>query len=381
MKKGSLQGNLYLKGKGDPTLIQSDFEKLAKNLKDRGLKVIRGDLIGDDTWYDDERYSVDLTWSDEQTYYGAQVSALTASPDQDFDTGTIIVEVIPGKEIGSKAKVKLTPDTDYISIVNNVVTGSPDGTKSIVIEREHGGNIVSVTGTIPIKAIPEKEWIAVWEPTGYAVALFDKALAKNGIKVAGKQKIGATPTGANLLISRKSIPLSELLIPFMKLSNNGHAEILVKEMGKVVKGDGSWDKGIEVMKSELSKLGVNPETMVIRDGSGISHINLIPANQLSQLLFTIQRQNWFTEYVQSLPVAGHGERMVGGSLRKRMKTAPLIGKVKAKTGTITTVSSLSGYVETKSGETLIFSILLNNLVDEAKGKAIEDKFVKILGDQ
>ncbi len=381
IKKGSLKGNLYLKGKGDPTLIQVDFEKLAIKMKQQGVRVIRGDLIGDDTWYDDERYSIDLTWSDEQTYYGAQVSALTASPDQDYDTGTVIVEVIPGKEIGAKAMVEITPNTNYLSIINEVVTGSPDGAKKITIEREHGENEVIVRGTIPMKAPPEKEWIAVWEPTGYAVALLKQALAKNGIKVTGKQKYGATPTDAKLLLSKKSIPLTELLPPFMKLSNNGHAEILVKEMGKVMQGEGSWDKGIEVMKTELEKMGVNIEAMVIRDGSGISHVNLIPANELSKLLYSIQNHSWFPEYVNSLPVAGKGERMVGGSLRNRMKTAPLTGNVKAKTGTIATVSSLSGYVETQGGEKLIFSILLNNLLDEAKGKMIEDKLVKILGKQ
>jgi len=215
---------------------------------------------------------------------------------------------------------------------------------------------------------------AVWEPTGYALDLFQQALEKHGITWTGKPQFGTSPTNAKVLYSHTSIPLSELVVPFMKLSNNGIAEMLVKEMGKRVHGEGSWEKGLEVMEAELAKFGLNTETLGLRDGSGISHINLLPPNEISKLLYMVQEEAWFNVLLESLPVAGIQERMVGGTLRYRMKDLP----VKAKTGTIAGVSTLSGYLDTKSGEKLIFSIMLNNLLDEDDGPAIEDKIVEVI---
>ncbi|WP_420489174.1 D-alanyl-D-alanine carboxypeptidase/D-alanyl-D-alanine endopeptidase [Neobacillus vireti] len=378
VKKKTLHGNLYLKGKGDPTLLKEDFDNMAAELKTIGIQKITGQLIGDDTWYDDIRYSVDLPWSDEQTYYGAQISALTASPTKDYDSGSVLIEVKPGNVEGDKAEVTLTPNTEFVKIINQTETVAKDGKKKLTYEREHAKNTITITGTLPVTSKGEKEWIGVWEPTRYALALFKQSLEQKGIHLTGKIKIGTTPTDAKIVHTRSSIKLSELLVPFMKLSNNGHAETLVKEMGRVVKGEGSWEKGIEVMEAELAKFGINTETLVLRDGSGISHVNLVPAAQLSQLLVAVQQQTWFLAFLHSLPVAGASEKMEGGSLRSRMKGPDVKEKVFAKTGTISTVSTISGYVTTKSRQTLVFSIMLNNLMEDAKGKKIEDKLISII---
>jgi D-alanyl-D-alanine carboxypeptidase/D-alanyl-D-alanine-endopeptidase (penicillin-binding protein 4) len=378
IKWNVLTGNLYLKGKGDPTLLPGDYDQFAKELKKKGVKMISGDLIGDDSWYDDVRYSVDVTWSDEEAYYGAQISALTVSPDQDFDSGTIIVEVTPGKNTNQKANITVSPKTDYVQIINDTKTVESDGRNEISISRDHGQNIIRINGTIPIDAPTQKELVAIWEPTKYALHLFKQSLKKQGIKILGKMQVEEVPKKTNLIFSHSSMPLSQLLVPFMKLSNNGHGDILIKEMGKAFKGKGSFKEGLEVEKNALSTLGVGTEAIEIRDGSGISHVNLVPANEMTKMLYHVQEMEWFPTFLSSLPLAGSKEKMIGGTLRNRLKNVPMKENVKAKTGTLTNVSSLSGYVKTKSGDTLIFSILLNHLRDNIEGKQIEEQIVNIL---
>ncbi|MBP1944520.1 D-alanyl-D-alanine carboxypeptidase/D-alanyl-D-alanine-endopeptidase [Cytobacillus luteolus] len=375
VRNDTLKGNLFLKGKGDPTLLTEDFDQMASELSKKGIRYIRGDLIADDSWYDDVRYSVDLPWSDETAYYGGQVSALTAAPDKDYDTGAVRISVRPGDKAGKKAIIKVTPKTNYVVIKNRVITVENEEKKQLEITRKHGSNEILIQGRIPIDSKPYKEWVAVWEPTGLALDLFKQALNKEEIKVVGKSRFDKTPNEATPITDHHSMPLKDLFIPFMKLSNNVHAETLVKEMGRVIKGSGTWESGLDVMNSEMSKLGLNTASCVIRDGSGISHINLISTNEVSKLLFNSQSQPWFPVYLQSLPVAGNMDRMTGGTLRHRLST---VGNVYAKTGTLTTVSSISGYIDTKSGNKLIFSIILNNLLEDTKGKAIEDKMIELI---
>lgn len=377
---GTLNGDLFLKGMGDPTLMPADFDHMAKKLLNLGIRKIDGDLIADDSWFDDVRYSADLTWNDEHEYYGAQISALTASPNHDFDAGTVIVSILPGTK-GKSAEISLEPDTDFVKVVNETKTADSTGEENIHIERVHGTNTIKVKGSIPSESPKLREWVAVWNPTQYAGSLFKKSLEDHGIHVVGKIKTGRATEAMSTLIFHKSMPLAEMMVPFMKLSNNGHAEVLVKEMGKVVHDEGSWEKGLEVMDGELARLGLDTTQFVLRDGSGISHANLIPANEISKLLFFAQDKSWFPAFKQALPVAGANDKMIGGTMRNRLKEEALTNKIQAKTGTLTGVSTLAGYVQTTSGQTLIFTVLLNNLLDDGDGKKVEDQIVRILSSQ
>ena len=192
VKGKMIHGNLYLKGKGDPTLMKKDLDQFAKDLKAKGIDKINGNLIADDSWYDDVRYSQDLNWSDEHNYIGAQVSALTLSPNEDYDAGTVIVEVNPGNKAGDLPKVTLTPETSSVVIVNNATTVAKGEAKSISIAREHGTNRIIIKGKMPLEGTRSQSWSAVWDPSMLALDVFQKSLTAEGIQLVGN---GGMKTG------------------------------------------------------------------------------------------------------------------------------------------------------------------------------------------
>lgn len=376
-KKGVLKGNVYIKGGGDPSLTVKDIQLLIKQLKEKGIRKIEGDVVADDTRYDRVRYSIDLPWSDETAYYGAQISALTVSPDKDYDAGTMIVQVKPSHK-GRKPIITLNPPTNYMVVHNKAKTTEAGSEENINMIRGHGNNEVIIEGSIPEEGSFVKEWISVWDPTMYTLSLFKRELGHQGINVKGDFLTDKTPTKTQKLVEHESEPLSEILLPFLKLSNNTIAESLVKEIGHQTKNQGTWEAGLETEKNTLAQMGIDIRNTVFRDGSGLSHVNTTQPNTLTKLLFCAQDKEWFPILSKSLPVAGEKEKLIGGTLRNRMINSPLKQKVQAKTGTLTNVSSLTGYLQTKTGEKVIFSIILNHLNDEEQGKIIEEKILSIL---
>lgn len=181
-------------------------------------------------------------------------------------------------------------------------------------------------------------------------------LRRYGIKVAGHTVVGGhTNTGI-------AAPLESLVMPLMKLSNNTMAEIFLKSIGEKSLNQGSASAGIQATLGVLAMDGINSESLVQVDGSGLSRYNLITSWILTDILLATRKKPWFAAFYASLPLAGQPDRLIGGPLRNRMRGTAAEGKVIAKTGSFTEVSSLSGYVTAADEYPFVFSILLNNLI-------------------
>jgi D-alanyl-D-alanine carboxypeptidase/D-alanyl-D-alanine-endopeptidase (penicillin-binding protein 4) len=357
-------GDLYLKGTGDPTMLGPDYDALAAQVAASGVRLVRGDLVADDTWFDSTRLGTGWSWDDEPYYYSGQISALTMSPDTDYDAGSVIVTITPGK-VGKAPKLTVTPDNGTLKIVNTATTGAAGSDTSVNVDRDHGVNTIRVSGTIAADADPDEEWVTVWDPTAYVAQLFRNALARHGVHVLGRTEFRATPAGAKTVASHQSMPLSQLLTPFLKLSNNMHAEILTKAIGRAKSGQGSWDAGIAGIKADLPSLGMDPKALRMNDGSGLSRMDSLTADELCDLLTAARGKPWFDVWYQALPIAGNPDRMVGGTLRNRMRNTAAANNLHGKTGSLTGVSSLSGYVTAANGQHLVFSMLSNNYLGGA----------------
>jgi len=371
-----LNGNLYLRGLGDPTIQWADYQALAAQLASQGIRQVQGDLVFDDTWFDAERLGVDWAHDDESTYYGAQISALTVSPDTDFDAGTLLVTARAPAVVGQPVSVEISPATDYVQISNRAVSGPGN---SYGLNRQHGTNLLRLSGAVaPGKQ--SRQAVSVWEPTQLVANLFERALAEQGISVQGRRVIGGvSPAMATVLAVHESAPLQELITPLLKLSNNSMAEALLKAMGRKTANAGTAAAGTAAVAGFLKRQGLDPATLNQVDGSGLSRRNLVSAQNLTDLLLAASKQPWFNAWYDALPIAGNQDRMTGGSLRYRLRGTPAENNLHAKTGSMGGVSSLTGYVTDADGRKLVFSMLTNNYVVEgARIKVLEDRLAAAL---
>ncbi|MER2125710.1 D-alanyl-D-alanine carboxypeptidase/D-alanyl-D-alanine-endopeptidase [Solibacillus sp.] len=355
-----LNGNVYIKGSGDPTLTKENFQAFANVLKQNGIKTINGNLIGDDTAFSGSTLPVGVDKADESYYFGARTSAITMSQNADFDASTVIIEAKPGK-VGAKPTYSIEPNLSGLVISNQAKTVNKGQKNTLTIKRVYNSNKVIISGSLP-QGSSAKEWVTLQNPSKNTMQAIKTTLQNAGIKFVNNSKIVLAPVSneAKLLHTNKSRPLAAIFPAFMKLSNNSIADILVKALGQQELGEGSTLAGINVMKSYSQLLDVPVDKWRFADGSGLSDANRVTTNGLAQLLFNVQQQPYFNTYFISLPIAGNSERMVGGTLRKRLTEANLQNRIYAKTGYIPNVYTLSGYVKGNSGKQYIFSILLEN---------------------
>ncbi|MEU5990635.1 D-alanyl-D-alanine carboxypeptidase/D-alanyl-D-alanine-endopeptidase [Spirillospora sp. NPDC047418] len=368
----SVTGDLYLKGTGDPTMRAAEYDRLAAQVAAKGIRRVAGDLVADDTWFDDVRTPSHWDPTDLQYYYAAPISALNVAPNDDFDTGSVNVSVGPGEE-GGPVRAGLVPATGAVKIDNRAVTGPAGSPSTLSINRADGSDTIVVSGSYPVSGSTFSTLRTVGKPTLYAADVFRKALRAHGVQVDGTTERGRTPARAARIASHASMPLSRLMVPFLKLSNNMIAEILVKAIGRKAKGQGSWDAGLPVIERYAARsLGVPSGRLEMADGSGLSRLDRTTAGDVSTALRHVRKARWFPGWYRALPVAGDPDRMVGGTLTSRMGGTPAAGNVHAKTGTLTGATALSGYVADASGHRLVFSVILNGYQGGAP-KDIEDR--------
>ncbi len=356
----TLRGDLYLKGYGDPTLTTTEFDKIAKAVAATGIRSVTGALVADDSYFDNVRLGTDWAWDDETYASHAPVSALTAAVDSDFNVGSVIVQAKPGASAGRPAAITVVPADSGVTISNQTTTGAAGSKDTVVAHRSHGTNTVVVTGSSPLGGAQTGDAVSVLDPTTSAASIFRAALSRHGVRVAKATRTGVAPSSARTLEDHRSTTLRSLLRPFLKLSNNGHAEILVKAMGRKAADRGTWEAGLAAADKALAGLGV--DTAVIRsvDGSGLSRRNWLTTGQIANLLVTAQSKSWFDPWYAALPLAGDPDRLEGGTLRLRMTSGPAAKNLRAKTGTLTGVAALSGYVQNDADRRLVFSMVVNN---------------------
>ena len=369
-KKGVLEGNLILKGCGDPTLatyknygIESLLSDTIEELYNKGLRVIKGDILVDETFFDSQRLGSGWMWDDEQYGYSAQVGALS------LNENVIVVRITPGKSAGDPIDVQLIPSTDYIEIINEAITCSANTKSDISVERSKAQNKILIKGEIAEGSDPVIRTRTIEEPGFYAGTVFKESLESNGIDVYGRVRSGVAKKGIELKVIN-SVPLSEIVECMMKNSDNFYAEQIIKTIGAEVMGAGSWSNGIKAVKQFLCDIGIDATQLRMVDGSGLSRYNLLSP----QLVVNLLKYMYSETFLTSLPMAG-----VDGTLKNRMKGTPLEGNLKAKTGTMSGVSALSGYITTESGDVIAFSIMINNYAKSSKPiKIIEDEIAEII---
>nr|WP_106779954.1 D-alanyl-D-alanine carboxypeptidase/D-alanyl-D-alanine-endopeptidase [Lysinibacillus timonensis] len=371
-----LHGDIYIQGGGDPTLQEDNFDTFAFVLKRAGIESIAGNIYGDDTEFVGPQLTPGIAKHDESYYYAARTSALTMSPDDDYDAGTLIVNV-KANSLGKSPIISVEPDLSGMKLINQAKTVPSNEKNTINIYRQHNTNKIFIIGNLP-QGSSIKEWVTLVDPTINTLYAVKSILKQNGISTSKYSTVERkiVPSDAKLIYTKKSIPLKKLMVPFLKLSNNSFADILVKTMGKQVYGVGSLEHGLLVMNGYGQQLGLEMDHWMFEDGSGMSHKNKVTANQLTELLFTVRDKPYYGVFFNSLPIGGQPDRLIGGSLRERFNTNILKNRVVAKTGHISGVYTLSGYIKANSGKQYAFSIMTQNQTS-IKLKSI-DEIVKAM---
>lgn len=359
---GTLHGNVYLKGDGDPSLSgrylqggpEAPIKFLVEQLAARGIKHVTGDVVGDASAFDDQRVPEGWLTRYLQSGYAARVSALS------LNENLVWVTIAPDG-------VRLEPATSAIPLMSNVRTVAGSGAK-LTIRRATDGTI-SVSGTIGSRSLPRRYVYVVEDPARFATGALRSGLITSGIAVDGGIRIGTTPASAVKIASIQSPTLDRIISTMNRESINHFAELLLRSAarGSDKKVQGSVANGRELLRQFFAnKVGADSTSLQVFDGSGLSTLDRITPRAMVQMLGYAHRAEWGPWFHASLPVAGESEL-----LRRRMKGSPAQGNLHAKTGTTNDVIGLGGYVTAADGEVIAFSFIYNG-ADRWTAKSMTD---------
>ncbi len=377
-EEGRITGDLVLVGGGDPNLSsrvlpyekKSQFrpdrleaiEELAAEAVAAGVREVRGNIVGDDSEYVWDRYAPTWALEDIGNEDGPPVTALAVHDN------LLTLRVRPD------ASIEWDTPVPYYRVDNRLRVSVNGG--RVHVRREPGDRTIHVWGEVGPPNGGRVYFVAIDDPALYAAMALRDALARRGVILTGEAvsrhrlpwDAGNARAYPYVLASRSSMPLAEDLIVTNKVSQNLHAELLARATARRRRGIGSFEASRLEMKAFLDEIGVRPQDYVLQDGSGLSRQNLVSPNAVIALLTRLWESSNREVWLQSLPLGG-----VDGTLSGQFVSSPLAEQVRAKTGTLTHVSALSGYLE-PAGKTVAFSVLVNNYAGEAAGiRALIDR--------
>lgn len=381
IKDSVLFGNLIVRSNGDPTFYlrfyddpREIFFQWAKKLDSLGIKKITGDVIGDDNLFDDEHLGSGWSYDYLDSWYAAEVGALQ------FNENYVDLKIYPPRTKDESTVIIPNVESRFYNIVNKleaVDTGKTD----FSVTRDFGSNDIVIEGIVKIGDKFYSVSPSITNPTLYYATALKEALEKSGLKVDGyAMDIDDVDTFAVSdtikIFTHYSPPLMDILKELMKVSQNLYAETMTRLLGLVEYGEGSFKNGKKVIQEVLESFGIEKDTYSYADGSGLTRYNFVSPEQLVIILSEMYKSQYKDIWIDMLPIAG-----VDGTLRNRMKGTSAENNVKAKTGTISNVRGLSGYVTTGDGEELVFSFLVNgHLLTSKDTEKITDSILEMITD-
>lgn len=365
---GTLRGNLRVRGSGDPLLTSLDLDSAAAAIRAAGIRRITGDLIGDASYFDTLTWGKGWMWDDEPDADEAFISPLTV------DDNAVRVTVRPARRSGRKPFVSVEPPTRVISVQNDAVTSGDTAIAPLEAVRSRGSSVIGLRGRMPIGGGPEEFLVSVPRPELMFLDLLRQRLAAHGVAVAGSLR--TEPLFRGKEITTLFHPLDSAVDRINKVSDNIGAENLLKSLAAERSGaPGTAAAGTEVVKGFLAYAGIDTLDLTLVDGSGVSFYNAVSPDAIVRVLTWLHNDSvLFHRFLASLPIAG-----VDGTLKLRMRGSAAEGNVFAKTGSLTGVSALSGYVRTRGGKLLAFSLLYNEVPGEnGLAREHQDRIVNVL---